>query len=175
MKLLILDVGCGRNPKNVNNAECIHIDVVKYDTVDLVADALHLPFKDCIFDEIIASEVVEHLDRPEVFFREAHRVLKPGGLLRVIVPIGLTAKIDPTHKHEWTWETPLFFTNSKKYHGFNIPFRIVYRRYNDAWFVPPLSKLSPLLRFFARRFGGLWLSGIPLSCGQMEILFCKEG
>lgn len=141
----------------------------------MLADAHHLPFKDNTFDGIIASSVVEHLERPELFFWEAWKVLKPNGWLKVIVPIGLTAKIDPTHKHEWTWDTPLFFTKSQKYHGFNIPFEIKYIRYKDAWFVPPLSKLSPILRFFARRFGGLWLSGCPFACGELEFMLAKVG
>ncbi len=38
-----------------------------------------LPFRDNTFDLATANMVVEHLDQPEVQFREVLRVLKPGG------------------------------------------------------------------------------------------------
>ena len=38
------------------------------------------------FDEIIIWHVLEHLDDPRRFFREAHRLLAPGGRLIVAVP-----------------------------------------------------------------------------------------
>jgi SAM-dependent methyltransferase len=38
-----------------------------------------LPFRDASFDLVTANMVVEHLDRPEVQFREVARVLRPGG------------------------------------------------------------------------------------------------
>lgn len=43
-------------------------------------DASTLPFKDGSFDLITANMVVEHLDDPEVQFREVYRILKLGGL-----------------------------------------------------------------------------------------------
>lgn len=47
--------------------------------------ATDLPFKDAQFDLVIMVEVLRYLDRPdtEKALQEAHRVLKPGGLLFV--------------------------------------------------------------------------------------------
>lgn len=45
-----------------------------------------LPFKDAIFDVVIASEVLEHLNHPEKFFEEVTRVLKDGGILIITTP-----------------------------------------------------------------------------------------
>ena len=45
-----------------------------------------LPFGESLFDCIILSEVVEHLEAPEVSIREAVRVLCPGGRLLITTP-----------------------------------------------------------------------------------------
>ena len=48
--------------------------------------ALQLPFADAAFDRVIASEVLEHIDRDLDALRELARVLRPGGTLAVTVP-----------------------------------------------------------------------------------------
>ncbi len=49
------------------------------------------PFKANSFDAVFSSYVAEHFeDGPEVLFREIHRVLKPDGLLFVVVPFNNT-------------------------------------------------------------------------------------
>ncbi len=50
------------------------------------ADAHRLPFDDAVFDGVILSEVLEHVERPGVAFSEAARVLAPGGALVVTGP-----------------------------------------------------------------------------------------
>lgn len=49
-------------------------------------DAASLPFPDAQFDALIIEQVMEHLTDPGLAFREAARVLKPGGTLCVGVP-----------------------------------------------------------------------------------------
>lgn len=46
-----------------------------------------LPYADDMFDIVVASHVLEHVMHPEIGIRELHRVLKPGGLFVVGVPI----------------------------------------------------------------------------------------
>jgi ubiquinone/menaquinone biosynthesis C-methylase UbiE len=46
----------------------------------------HLPFPDNIFDCILLSEVIEHLEAPQISIREAVRVLCPGGRLLITTP-----------------------------------------------------------------------------------------
>ena len=48
-----------------------------------VADAEKLPFKDKIFDTIIAAEMIYYLDQPEAFLAEGNRVLKNKGRLLI--------------------------------------------------------------------------------------------
>lgn len=47
-----------------------------------------IPFVDSTFDVLYHSHFLEHLERSAAakFLRECHRVLKPGGVLRVVVP-----------------------------------------------------------------------------------------
>lgn len=45
-----------------------------------------LPFDDNVFDCILLSEVVEHLEAPQISIREAVRVLCPGGRLLITTP-----------------------------------------------------------------------------------------
>jgi SAM-dependent methyltransferase len=50
------------------------------------ADARALPFRDGSLDLILFQEVLEHVRRPLKSLREAHRALRPGGLLYVQLP-----------------------------------------------------------------------------------------
>lgn len=55
-------------------------------SVDQVADALHLPFRNGSFDTYCSFEVLEHISDPDTFFSEAARVLKRGGHCIISVP-----------------------------------------------------------------------------------------
>jgi len=67
----------------------------------VVGDAQLLPFRDETFDVVIASHVIEHLEHPELFVREARRVLKCGGVLKLRTPnfLSRNARADPDHKN----------------------------------------------------------------------------
>jgi SAM-dependent methyltransferase len=52
----------------------------------VAADALRLPFRDAVFDAVVGLDFVHHLARPADFFREAARVLKPGGRVASVEP-----------------------------------------------------------------------------------------
>jgi len=81
----LLNVGCGAhyhsgwcNIDLVSNAP----EVIKYDIRS------GLPFRDNSFDAAYHSHVLEHLtpEQGEALIKECYRVLKPGGILRIVVP-----------------------------------------------------------------------------------------
>jgi SAM-dependent methyltransferase len=45
-----------------------------------------LPYKDNVFDIIFSKSVLEHVCNTDNFISEAHRVLKPGGTMIIMVP-----------------------------------------------------------------------------------------
>ncbi len=57
------------------------------------ANGLTLPFADCSFDRIIASEVLEHVPDDLAVMAELFRVLRPGGRLAATVPAALPEQI----------------------------------------------------------------------------------
>lgn len=58
------------------------------------------PWNDAEFDEIVANDLLEHLDDFMKSMEELFRILKPGGIVKVKVPYwnSVTCHADPTHK-----------------------------------------------------------------------------
>jgi SAM-dependent methyltransferase len=81
-----LDAGCGDN-QTVNETNMpgfkLGVDeVIPINSKDFCCAALErLPFTAASFDVIGCRFVLEHLENPDVVFREFHRILKPGGHL----------------------------------------------------------------------------------------------
>jgi SAM-dependent methyltransferase len=71
--------------------------------MDMVANGCRMPFSDDTFDEIGAYNTLEHWGRQGDFrgwfyeCGEYWRILKPGGLMSILVPIGEDALADPGH------------------------------------------------------------------------------
>jgi len=80
-----LNFGCGKR----FSEQWINID---FDSDSPAVQRVNLltgfPFPDDTFDAVYSSHVLEHFDRAAGSFllRESKRVLKPGGLLRIVVP-----------------------------------------------------------------------------------------
>lgn len=81
----LLNIGCGRR----RHPAWVNIDLVP-DGPDVVPfDIRHpLPFADQSFDAVYASHVLEHLTPGKAarFLREVRRVIRPGGMIRIVVP-----------------------------------------------------------------------------------------
>jgi SAM-dependent methyltransferase len=59
----------------------------------VAGDATAMPFADCSFDRVIASEILEHIPDDQRAMAELARVLRPGGLAAVTVPRWLPERI----------------------------------------------------------------------------------
>ena len=85
MKKGKLHIGCGDR----HIPGFIHVDVRKLPHVDYVTSADKLDmFEDDSVDLIYSCHVLEHFPKyqTEDVLKEWHRVLKPGGILRLAVP-----------------------------------------------------------------------------------------
>lgn len=76
-----LDIGCANSPYSALFPNRIGLDIEPGQYVDVVGDAHALPFPEASFEQILCSEVLEHLHSPERAIAEMRRVLVPGGTL----------------------------------------------------------------------------------------------
>lgn len=88
-----LDVGCGQKPyeKLFKSAQYIglEIDTIenrKNKKADYFYDGTIFPFHNEEFDSVVLNQVFEHVFNPDIFLREANRVLKNDGMLLMTVP-----------------------------------------------------------------------------------------
>jgi predicted SAM-dependent methyltransferase len=83
--MMLLNIGCGSNyhPSWVNvDVNPVSQEIIRHDA------GTPLPFKDSSFEACYCSHVLEHLscDTARLLVAEIHRVLKSGGIFRVVVP-----------------------------------------------------------------------------------------
>jgi len=112
MKKMILDIGCGNNPKGAVNCDLYisetphlmnenYIDPRKISNF-VRCDAMHLPFKDNVFEIVNASEVLEHVINPFLLLSEMKRASKK--IVTVDVPNlrRLAPEENPNHIYTWS-------------------------------------------------------------------------
>ncbi len=117
-KRVKVDFGCGKLTDekialysrclgNYNPDEYIKVDAKDLPGVDVIYRGGPLPFAPESKDEVICIHVLEHIRDLEFIMREFHRVLKPGGTLRIWVPhcFSPSAFGMPTHVRYFTFET----------------------------------------------------------------------
>jgi SAM-dependent methyltransferase len=61
-------------------------EVIPTKNIDLVVDAINLPFSNNSLDAIVMTDVLHHIPTPSNFFKEASRVLKKNGEILLIEP-----------------------------------------------------------------------------------------
>lgn len=108
-EMTVLDLGCGNgfSTSNIRGFIVVGADLsltqmtrAKKNYPDknfVVADATSLPFKNNVFDVIVATNLLHHVTNPQKILSECHRVLKKGGQLLTVDPnltnpIGFTGR-----------------------------------------------------------------------------------
>lgn len=127
-----LDFGCGKTPADGFEGVDFHEPTAKH-KVDLFK--LPLPWADNSVTEIRASHFLEHIPAREVewrdmraaptnmlpgkdflcaFMDECYRILKPGGVMTVIVPSGRSDRAfqDPTHRRFFVESSFAYFSKA---------------------------------------------------------------
>ena len=118
----ILNLGCGGDDYGTDR-----LDFKPGPTVTMVADMEHrLPYEDGTFDEVYSRYSFEHVRNPGSLLDEIRRVLRPGGVLRLITDNAwfwrTSLRISRSHERKEHYATyiPLFLKNHVESAGFEV-------------------------------------------------------
>jgi predicted SAM-dependent methyltransferase len=84
-QLKYLNVGCGGK----FHKSWVNVDMVSHSPEVIAVNLINgIPYPDNYFEVVYHSQVLEHIpkDKAPFFIQECHRVLKPGGIIRVVAP-----------------------------------------------------------------------------------------
>lgn len=147
-----LNLGCG--DKKIQGF--LGIDHIKTEATDLAHDLniIPYPFKDNSVDEIIADNVLEHLDNPLAVMEELYRICQRGAILKVSLPYYKSsgAFTDPTHKHFFTENSFQYFSPEHEYHFYTkakfkiLKIQLLAKDFGDRRH--KLRNLLPFKKFF---------------------------
>jgi predicted SAM-dependent methyltransferase len=166
-----LHLGCGQNIKdNAHNVDKLDLTGVD-ETVDL--SSYPWPWEDNSWSHIIAEHVFEHLPDMEETLRQCSRILKPGGILEVTMPVGQNVVADPDHEHQWIWDTPEYYCG-KRHWDTDVGLRVVDRSVsiNTHLSGVPDGFYTGGIRLYKLIYGqGRWLFDLPVTSGNFEVIF----
>ena len=138
----VLEIGAGRDEKYAKNS--ITLDINNRFNPDILATGYKLPFNDNVFDTIVSIEVLEHLEKPQVFVNEIYCVLKHNGAFFLT-----TRFIHEIHGEDYFRYTELSLkTLFKKFRIVNVEdegsvFSVL------LWFIEAIFPYSYLRNFFS--------------------------
>ena len=72
-----------------------HVNIARDTRPDVFADVTRVPLAGGVADCVICTEVLEHLPDPAACVAQAHRLLKPGGVMLASVPFLYPVHADP--------------------------------------------------------------------------------
>jgi len=82
----VVELGSGIGNLKAVVPAAVLTDLFPNPWLDLVCDAYQLPFPDGSVSHLVLFDVFHHLERPSAFFKEARRVLRPGGKIVLFEP-----------------------------------------------------------------------------------------
>jgi SAM-dependent methyltransferase len=181
-----LNLGAGTDirPEYVNH------DIAKLPGIEVCfnLNTYPWPWEDNSFEEIVANDLIEHLDDFLLAMNEIHRILSLGGVISLTVPYWNSCYryIDPTHKYGFHEDTFKFFDPTSHYcqdrHYYtSARFSIEKELFLIAPFIPyfwiPGMKEIKIKNSFAKRIigfiGNIFLSNLILGL-QMEMRKLKS-
>jgi hypothetical protein len=144
----ILNLGCGLK----RAAGAVNLDITPNTSPDVVHDlnVRPWPFPDNQFREVVAYDVIEHLDNVIGTMEEIHRVCCNGAIVKVTLPhfSCANAYTDPTHRHYFG---RFSFDYVSGENDLNFYTRATFkRRVTEIIFYP--SMLNKLIRRVANRY-----------------------
>lgn len=102
---IVLDVGGGRERgrfKRPDDTKWIVLDISRELSPNIMADAQRLPVKSETIDCVKCTELLEHVEYPEIVIKEITRILKSSGTLILSVPFNFGIHGDPYDFHRFT-------------------------------------------------------------------------
>ena len=99
--LLAINLGSGYT--NLSD-DVYNVDLLPYDSVNVICDIENLPFKDNSIDYILNVAVLEHVPNAPAAIAEIYRVLKPGGKLYCFIPFMQAFHASPYDFNRYTYE-----------------------------------------------------------------------
>lgn len=142
-----MKLNLGANDRRVEGF--ISVDVCE--PADFIADLTKpWPWADGSVSEVLAYDVFEHLPDKRHTMNELHRVMAPGGIVRIQVPHatdGDGGHCDPTHVSWWT-------TSDFEYYHPGIPERERFRNSPYYGVKADFNVVSIKQQRYERRFGG---------------------
>lgn len=160
---MILNLGAGKKLRT----DAFNIDMVEYPGIDDVVDLREYPWpwKDWEVEGIYVSHVLEHFPDQEKFLMECHRILRPGGFLRIAGPhsscvssIGhlghyrtycYNAFDDNLSKPSYMFKKPLFKTIEKRLNWWHE--EVDAEGHLPKWTIPVIKAVDWVLSSFANR------------------------
>jgi SAM-dependent methyltransferase len=170
----VLNLGCGL--RRIDGA--VNLDVTRATGPDVLHDlnVRPWPFPDDSFREVLAFDVIEHLEDVLATFEEIHRVCRGGASVRIAVPhfsCG-NAFTDPTHRHFFGYFTLDCLTEGDE-HSFytRARFRI---RHRQIIFRPTLLNkfVWRLANRYPARYEGRWTWMFPAWFLSVEMEVLKD-
>lgn len=154
-----LNLGCG----NKKISSFIGVDHIKIAAADVNHDlnVTPYPFVFNSVDEIIADNILEHLNDIIAVMEEIHRICRNGAIIKISLPYYKSsgAFSDPTHKHFFTENSFQYFTPEHEYHFYTkAKFKILKIELLAKNFGDRRHKLRNLLPF--KKFFNFWLFNI---------------
>lgn len=120
------------------------------------------------FVKVEARHVLEHLREPRRAFEEIARILRPGGELELVYPIGHTRFEDATHRQFWNLNTAEQLAGQRNHdHEIDVPLRLMDT--DVSW---EIGQNEPLVELYTRyrlwlRGEGPWLGQVPGLYGEV--------